>query len=223
MSYFSELKIKNKEGFTHTPKFWVCGFTLIELIVVMAIATFIMTSVVIQQSKWNDQLVVSTQAYELAMMVRQAQIYSLGVRENIAGSGDKFNVGYGVSIRKVNDADGDSAINKYTFFADTDGDMMYEEGVDHIVGSEILLKRGVLIDDFCAYNAGGIKKCAYDVGESMSALHISFLRPKSKANIIVEGSIKYPPALILLKSSGGKEYFVKVEENGQISTGRGNP
>ena len=75
------------------------GFTLVELIVVMSIATVIMTALIIQQSKWNDRLTVNTQAYELALMIRQAQIYSLGVREDMAGGGG-FDVGYGVYFDK---------------------------------------------------------------------------------------------------------------------------
>src|SRR3989339_707098 len=224
MNYFFKLKIENwklkipakQAGFTHTPKSLVSGFTLTELIVVITIATIITTALVFQQAKWNDNLAVSTQAYDLALMIRQAQIYSLGVKEDTSSSGDKFNVGYGISIRKVNDADGNSAIDKFIFFADADGDKIYEVGVDHEVGPEIFLKRGVIIDDFCANDSGGVKKCAFDTGESMSAIHISFLRPESTANVIVEGSVKVPPAIILLKSPKGKVYFVKVEKNGQI-------
>jgi prepilin-type N-terminal cleavage/methylation domain-containing protein len=99
MNYFSKLKIK---GFTPTPKSLVSGFTLTELIVVITIATIITTALVFQQAKWNDNLAVSTQAYDLALMIRQAQIYSLGVKEDNSATGDKFNIGYGIYFTQNN-------------------------------------------------------------------------------------------------------------------------
>ena len=104
---YSKLKIENCKLKISAKR----GFTLIELIVVMTIATIITTALVVQQSKWSDQLAVNTQAYELALMIRQAQIYSLGVKEYTAGTGDKFNTGYGIHLDK-------SASNQYIFFAD---------------------------------------------------------------------------------------------------------
>ncbi|MFH0804357.1 MAG: type II secretion system protein [Candidatus Zambryskibacteria bacterium] len=187
------------------------GFTLVELVVVMAIATIMVTSLIIQQSKWNDRLTVNAQAYELALMIRQAQIYSLGVREDTGGSGNKFNVGYGVYI------DEDLPSNQYIFFADRNGDKAYNSG--EMIGGAISLTRGVTIEKFCG--ATGPKPCNNDTGP-LNQLVITFFRPEPKANIALlnpgggSGGTN-PPATIYLKSVGGRVSSVKVEDNGQIS------
>jgi prepilin-type N-terminal cleavage/methylation domain-containing protein len=189
------------------------GFTLVELMVVITIVTIITTAVVVQQNSWNDSLVVSTQAYELALMIRQAQIYSLGVREDVAGSGDKFNVGYGVHF--------DSTKTRYIFFADRDSGGGANEKYDSSPNEAVETKtftRGVTIDRICGIKGGG-ENCS----NPLSKIDISFFRPDTKANIsFLNGGGNAapgfgPPATIYLKSPGGKQYKVKVETNGQIS------
>ena len=192
------------------------AFTLVELIVVMAIATVMMTVLVVQQNQWNDSLVVSTQAYEMTLMIRQAQVYSLGVREDTAGTGDKFDVGYGVYI-DVNTPD------RYTFFADRNGNKSYdpEEEVETKT-----LTRGVTIDKICGIHQGNNdEKCSIGF-QQLDEINISFFRPEPKANINflrvnVNGGKDIvplnPPVMIYLKSSGNKQYKVTVEISGEIS------
>lgn len=192
--------------------------------VVIAIATIMVTAVVVQQSSWNDSLSVSTQAYEMALMIRQAQIYGLGVRGNTAGAGDVFNTGYGVFFSS-DDSSGFNHINQYIFFADIDGDGVYDAG-DNIIETKTLT-RGVVIDRFCGIKGTNSDRCSPGVG-NVSFMHITFFRPEPKARIILWNSGHNPannvspPAKIFLKSPGGTYYYVKVDENGQISTGLGN-
>jgi prepilin-type N-terminal cleavage/methylation domain-containing protein len=192
MNYFSKLKING-------------GFTLVELLVVISIATIITTSLVFQQSSWNDQLAVKTQGYEMALMIRQAQIYSLSVREDTGGSGDKFNIGYGVYF--------DTDNTRYIYFADRNGNQMYEPGEEIEVKT---FTKGVLIKDVC-----GIASCIYFGGGPMQKVNISFLRPDPKANMMLtnNGGQKKddPPVSITLKSPRGVLSLVKVEANGQVS------
>ena len=183
------------------------GFTLIELIVVMAVATVVMTSVVIQQNVWNDRLAVNTQAYELVLMIRQAQIYALGVREDKAGTEtDKFNIGYGVYFDTVN--------TRYIYFADRNGNLRYDSGEE--IGSPIIFTRGVTIKDVC-----GSSMCIYTGGGSFRQANISFFRPNPGAIIKLlnngGGNATNPPVTISLQSAGGKVYSVTVRTNGQVS------
>lgn len=187
------------------------GFTLTELIVVMSIATIMMATLVIKQGSWNDNLALRTQAYELAMTIRQAQAYSLGVRENATSVGDKFNVGYGVFMDQGH-------MDRYTFFADKDGDKKYDAGEE--IESSKVFNRGVSILKVCGFN-GGVEKCFPGVG-FWEQVNISFLRPQTNANVIFlnnGGNNKTPsPAKIYLKSSGsGKVITVEVKTNGQVS------
>lgn len=208
MSYFPKLKIYAKR----------MGFTFNELIVVMAVVMIIMTVLVVQQNSWNDQLAVNTQAYELSMMLRQAQIYSLGVKEDRANStpgADKFDIGYGIYF--------DSTSSRYIFFADRDGDQKYDSPGELIETKTFT--RGVTIGQFCGLN-GGVERCSPDAG-NINTLHISFFRPEPKANILLlnnggnqSGSVN-PPAIIHLKSLNNKKASVIIESNGQISVVNG--
>lgn len=194
------------------------GFTLVELLVVVSIATIMMTALVVQQGKWNDQLAVSTQAYELTLMLRQAQIYSLAVRENLGSTGDKFDIGYGVYF---DDDEGEEDTGQYVFFADKNKNQKYDVGAGELIETKTFI-RGVNISKFCGRNSGGQEKCS-DQHDNLDKLNISFFRPEPKAVITFfkEGVNQfdkiYPPATIYLRSPQGKESSIKVEDNGQIS------
>lgn len=169
------------------------------------------TSLIIQQSKWNDHLTVDIQTYELVLMIRQAQIYSLGVREYTAGTSDKFNVGYGVYL--------DANNARYIFFADGNRNQRYDAG--EAIETRTFV-RGVTIDRFCGLSPVGVERCFPDAG-NIDRLHISFFRPEPKANILLlnsggnPSSSVNPPAIIYLKSPGNKQYKITVESNGQVS------
>lgn len=198
---------KKNKGLPPASAGWAqAGFTLIELLVSIAIASLIMTALVVQQSRWNDSLTVNSQAYELSLAIRQAQIYSLGVREDTAGSGDKFNIGYGVYF--------DSTNTRYIFFADRNGDQKYNSGEALETKT---FTRGVTIKDVC----GATNKCMFSGSNSVRTVHISFFRPEPKAivKILTNGgsAADNPPVTITLQSLGGNVSRVKVEANGQIS------
>jgi prepilin-type N-terminal cleavage/methylation domain-containing protein len=188
------------------------GFTLVELMVVISIASIILGTVVIQQNEWSDKLAVDTQAYEMALMIRQAQIYSLAVREYTAGTGDKFDIGYGVFFDIAN-------VGQYIYFADKNDSNRgkYNSGEDMEVKT---FTRGVTLSKICGID-NGTEKCSNI--SSLAKLSISFLRPDPRAVIALadsSGSIIssfQPPASIYLKSLGDATSLVKVEANGQVS------
>jgi len=207
-------KINLKKGFTHTPKIWVSGFTLTELVVVMAIAVILMTALVVQQSRWNNQLAVSTQAYELALTIRQAQIYSLGVREDVSGTGDKFNIGYGVHVAMTGNLS-----NRYILFADRNGNHRYDNSPDEQISYK-LFTRGVKVAKICAQT---LDPCPGNNG--IRQYDVSFLRPQPNAyqsfkdnngsNLVPQ---PFPPAFLRVQSADGSiEDVIKIGNNGQIS------
>lgn len=212
-SIFSKLKIFSKRG-----------FTLVELIVVIAIATVMMSVLVIQQSKWNDSLVVSSQAYEMALMIRQAQVYALGVRENPAASasGDKFSNGYGVYFDKGN-------LDRYILFGDVNGNKAYDSG------EEIEIKnftRGVLIYDMCGVKGTGQydERCAFSgPGTNVSKITILYKRPEPKAEVVFltggnnPSTNVVPSAKIYIKSPQGISFYIEADSTGQISAKEGAP
>lgn len=186
------------------------GFTLIELLVVISIATVLMTVLVVQQNNWNDQLVVNIQAYETALLIRQAQLFALGVREDAVGSqADKFSVGYGVYFDQ-------NITGEIVFFADRNGNKEYSTN-EKVVSESKTFTKGVTIKDVCG-NGG---TCLFSGGGPLRRVNIVFFRPEPKANIKLlnngGNSVDNPPVTITLKSPKGKTASIKVEANGQIS------
>ncbi len=196
------------------------AFTLIELMVVIAVVSIVTTVLVVQQNKWNDRLAVNTQIYELALMLRQAQVFSLGVKQNISTPSDPFNVGYGVCL--------DATItDSYVFFVDNNHD--YVCGSGETLETKTL-NRGVTISKICGtYN--GAEVCSSDSPTNIRSLHISFFRPGSSPSSRTSSQ----PYVEVLNSSGSRStnvllpvyiYFrspnnllfkVRVENSGQIS------
>lgn len=184
------------------------GFSLMELIMVITISGIMLTVVVIKQSTWNDTLAVNTQVYDLASIIRQAQTYSLGVRENsYSPSGDNFNVGYGIYLSQ-------DSLNSYIFFVDKNNNKKYD-GVGEKI-EEKPLERNVTIKTVC-----GRDNCFPGIGP-LYKVNIVFYRPESKASMEFlnsggQGGKDNPPVTITLQSQNGDEASVKIEENGQVS------
>lgn len=196
------------------------GFTVLEFTIVMVIATILTTALVVQNQSWNDSLQVSSQAYDLTLTLRQAQFYSLGVKEYQPGAtdDDKFQVGYGVRI------DSESP-NQYIFFVDklSGGAHNFKLDSGETIQT-ISLKSGVTIEKVCGIRSGS-ETC--NPTASLSKIDISFLRPDPKANIkfMKSGSNNSSndasgfsaPATIYLKSPKGVRVKIKIDSNGQIS------
>lgn len=177
----------------------------------MAIATIIMTAVVVQQNKWNENLSLRSQAYEVALMIRQAQIYSLGVREDVDNTAaDKFNVGYGLYFSLIGS-------EKIVFFADRDNDKEYDP--DEKI-EEKKLKGGVKIEEVCRVNLE--PSCSHGMTGNTKPKQVSilFLRPDPKAHLSfrsASGVLSTGGPAYLVLSLNGSKAVVKVEDNGQIS------
>ena len=188
------------------------GFSLTELMVVIAIITAITSALILQQNKWNDRLALDTQTYELALMLRQAQVYSLGVRQYVGASGDPFNVGYGVCADSSN-------TGSYIFFVDKNNDGKC--GVGETIETKNLT-RGVYMSKICGTNNLLAERCSPDVG-NIQSIHISFLRPSPAPRIALlnnggnNSSSVGTPAYIYLTSASNTSFKVKLDSTGQIS------
>ncbi|MBN2093792.1 MAG: prepilin-type N-terminal cleavage/methylation domain-containing protein [Candidatus Zambryskibacteria bacterium] len=184
------------------------GFTLIELLVSISIAMIIITVFVMQQRQWDEQLAVNTEAYELALMIRQAQIYSLGVKGQLGVAGDIFNVGYGIYMRQ-------GLSDKYIFYADKNHNEKYDAG-EEIETTKF--DKGITIKDVC----GSVKNWCFEGGGSLFQADIRFFRPDTAAKILLTnvGGIDkdFPPVKITLQSAGGsKTSLITVDASGQVS------
>jgi len=173
------------------------GFTLVELLVSIAIFTLITTMAVFNHAQFNGSVLLTNLAYEIALSVRQAQTYGISVKQTATFS---FDSGYGVHIDL-------STPTSYTLFEDKTG------GVSHVhdAGDTDLqvfnITRGNRIGKICL---NGVQPC------NATSVDISFIRPNPDA-YIMSGGTSATKAEICLTSPQGMMRKVVVESTGQIS------
>lgn len=193
------------------------GFTLIEVMITVAIVTILSATAVVNYYSFNDRLSLSSAGQEMALNIRQSQVYGLNVKEASVGGGI-FTSGYGIYFNM------DSGSNdNYIVFVDKDGDQKYDE--DSGCGSgntecveSVFLKNGVTISFI-----DSVESCP--ASNSARYLTITFLRPNPDADISFFNSggnnkacSKMSSALITLNSRGGRSMILSVEKTGQIYT-----
>ena len=215
----------------------VGGFTLAEMMTVVAVMVIIMAIILNNQKKFDSDLELTNVAYRIAVEARQAQVYGISVRETSLGSGN-FGTKYGLHFT-TNQA-------SFIFFKDVDDNGRYtpaDANDRECSGNEcvekVVLGRGNEISGFCGliFSTGQVT-CAYRVAlpvddptlANLYAIDTVFKRPKPDAviNVYLEnygevvGSSLCPVngcdgIAICLKSPNNKQKRVSILKTGQIS------
>ncbi len=181
------------------------GFSLIELLVSVSILTIITAVVLAQHNQFSGNLALSNLVYDIALSVRQAQVYGLSVREFGAGSGE-FDIGYGVHFDAGNST-------SYALFADRNRNGRYD-GESELV-EVFTLGRGFVLSGLCVSPTAGAELCA---PADFASLDVVFIRPDPDALIRVNtGSDLYQSLRVVARSPQGKTREVVVVATGQIS------
>lgn len=94
------------------------GFTTIELIVTISILVIITTAIFIKYPAFRQSISLKRTAQEIALTIRQAQVYGLSVKEFQPGT--SIFSGYGVHF--------ESGTDSFILFADIDNDKTYDVG-----------------------------------------------------------------------------------------------
>jgi prepilin-type N-terminal cleavage/methylation domain-containing protein len=186
------------------------GFSLTELIVVLGIFVTITTVVMVRFSLFNNQILTTNLAYDIALSIREAQSYGTNVRGFDPGGGVIFDAGYGVHFDE-------SSNNSYIFFADLNQNKEYDNGelIDLVtIGGGHTIKR------FCGA-VGGVEDCNTDAPPWPDELDIVFTRPSPDAVIRTHGppglTKDYEVGTIVITSTQGTEREIRVFSTGQIS------
>ena len=197
------------------------GFTLIELLVVIAVITIITAFILFSQNQFDSSTLLRSLAYQVALSLRQAQLYGVSVRGVYSASGTSFASAYGVNFSNSN-------LKQYTIFADLNknGTPDTGESLTSAGGSLLTIGAGYSLSQFCAYSgSGSIQDCypsGVGGGASITSLSMYFKRPLPDAtfstyiNGVLHAS-NYSAAYVKVKSNGSSDFrTVKITNTGQI-------
>jgi prepilin-type N-terminal cleavage/methylation domain-containing protein len=181
------------------------GFSLLELLVVMSIFSVISLMVLVNHSKFNSSVLLGSLAYNVALSIREAQVYGLSVR----GSASGFQVGYGIHF---------AGATNYILFADLNKNKIYDSATDTIV-KPYTVGQGHTVKKFCGVRTNGQQNCSDGTGTapSINYLDVVFLRPEPDANITSNQYSPYSQAIIQVASPSGETRTITVALTGQVA------
>lgn len=185
------------------------GFTLIELLVVVGILVVISGIILTNYSKFGGQILLRNLAYDIALSIRQAQVYGISARSFL---GAQFAAGHGVYFDLVDPSVGDTSFFLYT---DVDNNSFFTSAGTEWVET-FSIGRGYTIDRVCV-PSGASETCG------VTQLDILFRRPEPDAIIRAStggGFATYDRARIVLESPQENKLSVLIETTGQISVQR---
>jgi prepilin-type N-terminal cleavage/methylation domain-containing protein len=198
------------------------GFTLVEMIVCVAIFAMMTALVVAKYGNFNQSVLLTDLAYDTAITIRTAQTYGLGAQSSQMGN-NPFKYAYGVDFSTAAGSN-----DKITMFIDnypvdnypvSAPNGVYDSGFDSLV-STYTVTRGAVVSAICVSNSDGndCLSSGVPVGNA-NQLDITFQRPNPDAVICANGSCgtKYPFAAIFIKGTDGSTREVIVRDTGQIS------
>lgn len=187
------------------------GFTLIELLVVTAIIVIVSAVVLANQNKFGGQVLLQNFAYDVALSIRQAQVYGLAVKGATTTSNIIFPTAYGIHFDIAKPT-------TYDLFADRIQKNGIEDTGENVQTMNI--RRGYSISSLCI---NGVLPCNAD------SIDIIFQRPEPDALISWKNSSSGSHnclgssaecatfAKVVLTSPRGDTMSVTVNNNGQIT------
>ncbi len=187
------------------------GYSLVELMVTIAIFTIISTTVLLNNQQFNGGIILTNMAYDLATSIREAQVYGLSSK----GVSGNFKNVYGLHVTGVDNQ------TLLLFYDSGDGSGGLPNG-GYSTGEEIQttkLTRGIKIKQFCV-TSGGSDYCS--VGGVITELDITFKRPNpdAKFRVVNPGAPISPitgAKIDIWSPETGRTKQIKVESTGQIS------
>lgn len=190
------------------------GFTLIEFVVILAIFSIMAGVALFNFSGFDSNISLTNLAHDIALSIRQAQVYGISATESLAIQGDNFSSKTrGVYFKYDNQGEAQIGEFSKTFkvFVDTDGDKMLKNESETAIIDSITVASRDRITGIELEKDGNRSQASTDV-------HITFTRPKPDASIIVSNSrTLYDSARITIQSFSEKTKVIEVHKNGQIN------
>ena len=190
---------------------------MIELLVSIGIFVFMTALVVVKYGNFNQSVLLTDLAYDVALTIRTAQTYGVSVKSTT----NDFSASYGTTFttQTLGNGVGAAANNAILLFRDTNQPAPNGifELTDQIV-SAYAIKRGAIVSEICVDSGVSCSSA-----NNASVVDVSFIRPNPDAVICgksrTTGSTRcnYDYAEIKLKGTDGNTRRVAVYRNGQIS------
>ncbi len=200
------------------------AFTLIELLVSVGIFTMMTALVVAKYGNFNQSVLMTNLAYDVALTIRTAQTYGLSVKNSdTTNSTAQFQHAYGVHFDTSSTLDtilsnGNKKNQELVLFVDLNDDGKFTDSNQMV--STYAIKRGAYISSVCI-----VSGCSYGDPDSYSfvkpglgVVDVSFKRPDPDAKICFNSECNFPKYVeISIKGTDGSIRVVSVRSNGQIS------
>lgn len=189
------------------------GFTLVEMMVSIGIFTAITSIAVFNNARFNSSILLTNLAYDVALSIRQAQVYGTTVRQD---SNQGFNSAYGVLFKASGELGG-------SFYVFEDPDKNGFCGTD----PEDACSGNDLLETYTFKNGNRISKINIISNSTWttSDLALSFRRPNPSPFVVAQNSehSAIMPAIggiksqICLSSPDNLHRMVTVEPTGQVA------
>ena len=196
MKYFKTL-LYRRMTLTKTMR----GFSLVELLVVVAIFAMISGLILANHSRFNSSVLLGSLAYNIALSIREAQVYGLSVKQ----FSDEFQVGYGVHFDIDNP-------DQYLLFADVfqggPPNKIFDAG-DSIIET-FTVGRGHVITKFCGVHSSESQCSDGSTATTIDHLDIVFFRPEPDAFISSVEPGYYSRATVVVSSPNANTRTITI-------------
>lgn len=178
------------------------AFTIIELLVVLAIFAVIMSVALWNQKDLSNNILITNLAYEIALAVRETQAYGIGVRaiDSASPTSQNFQKSFGLYVSMSNQT-------QWTLFQDLNSNNKYDEGAGEAYTTyKFKNQNGNKIVAICAQSTGSRTRevCNELSATSQDELNIIFRRPNPEASFYARKGGDPNPFL----GKGGPAYIV---------------
>ena len=187
-------------------RFLTRGFTLTELLVVVGIMTIMNLLIFANYPEFSQRLALKRTSEDIALIVRQAQAYSLGIKKPVSGDYS----GFGVHFDKKNNTN-------LILFADTNttNNKTYDEGE---LFQKYIINTGDVVSELRGCTTA---TCDTDSEPEFDTLDIFYPRASPMAMINGKSEASYAKITIMPPKKKNKTRIIEIWASGQISVKEG--
>lgn len=207
----------------NTKKKYSKGFSLVEFIVVLVIFSIMSSVSLFNYNSYSKSIRETNVAQDIALTIRQAQIYGLSATGRTVGGGnagpeDILNIPNITQDRSIIGVRIDIDNDSLTLYEDINRNFVFDEGgnyPDRVIDIRTIRAAGIdiLAVDLC----DDAPNCAND--ENGGVVDVAFMRPYPDAYISYDGdgSDRYNFGSILISGNDEFDKYIEISSIGNIS------